>query len=358
MHGGNVELLAPRYGFDAAEVLDFSANINPYGPPPELKRILDQSWKDISRYPDPQSVRLRKTLAQWHGVAPENIVAANGASELIYWIARLGNSSKTAVFAPAFTEYAAATAAAGGRADNIPANEENGFRHDFTNQGAGADLVYIGNPNNPTGNVYEGSLLQSWIERHLKARPQAVIAVDESFLPFLELESSISLARFAAQKPGVIVLRSLTKILSIPGLRLGYSIAHPELSKKLSSLMPSWRVNSIAQKCGEALFSCTQFLNDSVRALKTGREQLARELRGMAGLKVFDSSVNFLLVKLNPGTPGASTVTEVLAQRGVLVRPCDDFAGLEKDRFVRLAVRKPDENTRLVKYLKEILFRG
>ena len=115
MHGGNVELLAPQYGFEVQDVLDFSANINPYGPPPGTRELLAQSWPDIARYPDPHSTQLRAALARWHDVAPENITVANGASELIYWIARLFSTPQALILGPAFTEYADAVQSAHGK---------------------------------------------------------------------------------------------------------------------------------------------------------------------------------------------------------------------------------------------------
>ncbi len=362
MHGGNVELLAPQYGFDVDEVIDFSANINPYGPPPELKRVLDESWKEISRYPDPQSSGLRKALAEHHGVEMENITVGNGASELIYWISRLFSFPKAVVLSPAFTEYAVAVSLAGGQVRYVLSDEENDFRHEFSLENLMCldlpNLVFVGNPNNPTGNSYASSTIQHWIERQLKVSPDTVFVIDESFLPFVGRETEFSLIPFAAVNAKVIILRSMTKIFSIPGLRLGYSIAHPDLTLKLSALMPTWRVNILAQRCGEVLFNNSIFLNNSVSALIKSREELTRALMDIQQLKVFGSSANFLLLKLLSEQPEAGVLVDKLARGGLVTRLCDDFRGLEKGRFLRIAVRKPDENERLVKKFRGLLADG
>ena len=362
-HGGNVELLAPQYGLQVEDVLDFSANINPYGPPPGTFEILSQSWQDISRYPDPHCTQLKLALALWHNVQPENITAANGAAELIYWIARLFPAPRALVLGPTFTEYADAVESADGSVKYEFSQESDGFRHDFDHiKNAPEDpvrLVFIANPNNPTGTFHEPFLLKKWIlqtlsdfaRAGLKSAPTVII--DESFLPFTGAgPESLSLAAFAAQTPGVILLRSMTKIFSIPGLRLGYYIAHSQTAKNLENLMPPWRVNILAQRFGEKISSFSQFLNNSRKMIETHRNDLIRNLRELTPLKVFDSTANFILIKLLAPDKSSTWLTNALAKKGILIRSCNDFMGLEKNKFIRIAVRRPEENKVLVEALQ------
>ncbi len=359
MHGGNVELLAPQYGFQVGDVLDFSANINPYGPPPGTRDLLSQRWQDIARYPDPHSTHLRAVLARWHNVQTKNITVANGASELIYWIARLFHAPKALVLGPTFTEYSIAVQSADGDTQYEFAKGKDGFRHVFKNVKIGSDnrinLVFVGNPNNPTGTMEDAASLQKWIKQSLSRSPNTLFVIDESFLPFAGPES-LSLAPFAVETPGVIILRSMTKIFSIPGLRLGYAVSQIETAKKLERLMPTWRVNILAQRFGEEMFSFAQFINHSRIMLESHRNDLIGNLRALPHLKAFDSAANFVLIKMLAAGMDAVSLASALAKKGILVRSCNDFAGLEKGKFIRVAVRKPEENKILVQALKEQLF--
>lgn len=353
-HGGNVELLAPQYGLEVKDLLDFSANINPYGPPPGTKELFGRFWQEISRYPDPHSTHLRSALSFLHQVDPATVCVANGASELIYWIARLWHMPKALIFGPTFTEYAAAVLSAKGSIHYEFAGEQDGFRHRFPEDIGQANLVFVGNPNNPTGNLYTAQQLQTWVQQVQSKNPDTFFVIDESFLAFQGNESQLSLVQYAVTMPAVIVLRSLTKIFSVPGLRLGYMISHPELARALEKLMPTWRVNILAQRFGEKISSYSQFLERSRSALKDHREEFLSDLRQVPGLKIFDSAANFFLVKFLSLNLKSSEVTDRLAGRGILVRCCDDFEGLEKERFIRLAVRKPDQNKIVAQAIREI----
>lgn len=359
MHGGNVQILAPHYGFGIEQVIDFSVNLNPLGSPPEAQEIFKESWKELSQYPDPNSTRLRAALSEWHDVSPDNLIAGNGASELIYWVTRIFSPPKALILAPTFSEYSRAVVSAGGAVAYKIAKEENEFAHLLTeesNDGQSQfNIVFICNPNNPTGTLFSKSCLEKWMEQCLHKYPKTLFVIDESFLPFVGEEEKYSLIPQTTRTDSIIVLRSLTKIFSVPALRLGYAVSHLNMIQRLQQLMPPWNVNIFAQRFGERIFSYAQFIKQSVAYLQSVRDDLARQLRNLPGIKLFDSAANFFLIKLQPEQISASKLTDQLAQRGILVRPCDDFVGLEKERFIRIAIRKQEENNYLVKVLKELL---
>jgi len=358
MHGGNVELLAPRYGFKADEIIDFSVNINPMGIPAEAQEVLEESCTKVTRYPDPDSIRLREVLARWHKVNPENIAVGNGASELIVWLARLFPSKSVLILAPTFSEYSKAVRSSGGNVEYEIADEKMEFRHGFKNHANGgfrnAEMVFMCNPNNPTGTLYQRTLLEDWIGDALIKSPGTHFVIDESFLPFVE-EERYSLVPLSVRTSQVIILRSMTKIFSVPGLRLGYVIAGSGVIEKLDRSMPTWRINILAQRFGERIFSYSEFLIRSVQNLKTVREEFFKQLSQIREIKVFNSSVNFFLIKLLLKNMNSAELTDRLAQKGILVRACDDFVGLQKDRFIRIAVRQSEENKHLTSCLREIL---
>jgi threonine-phosphate decarboxylase len=378
MHGGNVEYLAPKYGFGIHEILDFSANMNPWGPPAKIKELLLESWKDISRYPDIESTRLRSALARLHQAYPENIVPANGISELIYWAVRFAEPGKALILAPAFSEYVQAVKSSGRTVEyDIVTNngivrspmcgtaiqkfsleqsqEISTSLHDWYDNAEPFSIVFIANPSNPCGQLYSAELLESQIKKWISWNPRTLFVIDEAFLTFVPNPDQHTLAGFALKTPQVIVLRSLTKILSIPGLRLGYAVAHSATAAKLDQLMPAWRVNIIAQKIGEKILTFSNFIKESVVLLEQVRNNFIKHLRSFQEFEVFDSAANFILIRIQSRSWDASQLTDAAGKRGILIRNCDDFVGLEKGRYIRLAVRKPEENRRLITMFKEIL---
>jgi len=296
-------------------------------------------------------------LSAWEKVREGEITVANGVSELISWIPRLKQNIKTLILAPTFTEYEKSINSAFGLVHLKFALEEDLFQHSFEIEEWGDwdfNLVFISNPNNPTGNLYDRKKLEKWIEFYLKRSPETLFVCDESFLPFVNGGRNCSLNSFAVKRPGVIVLHSLTKLFSVPGLRLGTAVAHQKTIQKIESLLPTWRVNSLAQKFGESLLEYADFVEDSIQNIDLNRNELVQKIMDLRGVKVFPAFANFILIRL-PQNISAKLLTEFLAKKGLFIRLCNDFKGLEKDRFIRLAVRKKEENEILIEGFKEYL---
>ncbi|MBI2119881.1 MAG: aminotransferase class I/II-fold pyridoxal phosphate-dependent enzyme [Elusimicrobia bacterium] len=357
-HGGNVQVLGPEVGYPIDQLLDFSANINPFGPPENVETILKESFNEIAFYPDPNYGKLRSAIANFHNLEKENIAVANGASELIFWAARFFSNPFALIFAPSFTEYTAAVKSCFGELQYECAKEGTNFQHSFDQElpDLKTNLIFLANPNNPTGHLTSAKTLMNWIERHVPKYGKHLVICDESFMPFIQNDLEHSLIPYALRDSRILILRSLTKILSIPGLRLGYCVGSKEIIEKFNSLMPTWRVNIFAQKIGEKIKDFEKFMIDSSRMLALLKNNLIKDLQLNPFLKIFKSSTNFLLVKiLNPKFK-SSELTESLLKKGILIRSCNDFFGLEQDQYLRIAVRKENENNRLLDKLKEIFY--
>lgn len=357
-HGGNVTHLSERYGLRVEKVLDFSANVNPYGPPPEAMEMLRRALSDINRYPDPEHKKLRGSFARQHGVEAENLAVGNGSTELIYACARLFPSPKAWIFAPAFTEYARAVLSAGGAVSYLVSVEDRDFFYDFdrttVESVTDAELIFIANPNNPTGTLYENDVLWKWVEKVHEINHKAHFVLDEAFLPFTDDQSQTSLIPFAVEFPRVVVLRSPTKLYGIAGLRLGYAVGHAQTLRKLENMMPPWRVNVLAQCFGEHVAYYDAYAAHSREMLLRARKRLIEKMRLIPALKSFNSAANFILAKIQTRNMNSSELAEHLARKGIFIRVCDDFVGLEHGRFFRVAVRKPEDNEQLVNALKEV----
>lgn len=354
-HGGRLEQFARAYGHSPETVLDFSTNTNLLQDLAPIREILKRSLKAAFVYPDPDYSRLKEALAQRHGVLPENILPANGSTELLYLIARSREQRRALILAPAFSEYEAAC-----RTEAFEVVFENALeRDDFVFwrpeliaavSAAKPAVVFVGNPNNPTGRLSA----KDWLERLALAceRRSVLLVIDEAFMDFVPEASGRSFAQKAARSSHLVVLRSLTKFFCIPGLRIGYAIGHARLIDTLARFQPTWSVNGLAQEMAIGLL---KDLSTNRGGLPEARSQFQEALRALAGVKVFPSDVNFFLCRLDESVFNGRGFAQELGRRGLLVRFCSDFRGLEKGGFVRLAVRSPSDNARLVETFREAL---
>ncbi len=326
-----------------AGVIDFSASINPYAPPPGLRRALAAA--DLRSYPDPFAGSLATQLASTHNLRPGHLLVGNGASELIFLIARalLGPGSRTVVVGPAFGEYAYASALTGAEVVTYLAPEPAGFVPELAeltrllNRTRPA-LVWAANPANPTGIYLPEGPFKATLDAF-----EGVLVIDEAFRSFVSgpwpSEALLNTGR-------VILLRSLTKDFGLAGLRLGYLLGPPEIVDRVRAHQPPWSVNALAQAAGEFILTRTDFI-DACRSRLTRRRQELRRALERLGLRVSDSAANFLLVR----TGAATACTEFLLERhGILVRDCTSF-GLPD--YIRVAVRRRPENRRLVAALTD-----
>ncbi len=341
-----------------AEVLDFSADLNPLGPPPGLELVLREALQEITVYPEPTYRNLREALARAEGVEPEQILPGNGTAELIHLVTRWRRAALAAVVVPTFTEYERAVRADGGEVLPLHLREEEDFdpsrlRADAALGPEEAQLGFICNPNNPTGRLWPAEELRRRLEEFHRAGMDVV--VDEAYMDFVRDEGRYSAVDWIKEFPQLIVLRSLTKSFAVPGLRIGYGVASAERVGALAQLQPPWPVNGPAALAGQWLAGQQRFLDRCRRELAAIREQMESRLRELPGVRLFPSDCNFFLCRLTRAGRSAADLAAALADRGILIRVCDDFTGLERGRFFRVAVRTPEENDRLLAALRVAL---
>ncbi|MBI3322724.1 MAG: threonine-phosphate decarboxylase, partial [Candidatus Omnitrophica bacterium] len=358
-HGGNIWAAMRQSGLPPDRMIDFSVDLNPLGPPPCVRTLIGRHLEDLQRYPDPDAQPLREAIAAFHDIAPDTILPGNGAAELIWLVARLRPIAKAVIVVPTFSEYGWAVEHSGASVvEEVVADEDRRFELDMSAQAwdeklAGADVVFLCNPNNPTGAVVrrdEVLRLAQWCRQH-----GALFVVDECFVDFAEHPEQVSILPDALREDHVVVLRSLTKSFAVPGLRLGYLAAHEHLVRALRALQPPWPLNTFALAVGEQLVKETAYLQQSRRMTARWREEFRRLLQTVPSLTVFPSHTNFLLCGLQTAQRTSADLARRLAAQGLLIRTCDDFHGLAPGRFIRLAVRIPEDNARLVHALREVM---
>lgn len=354
-HGGNLEKAACKYGYPIDAFTDFSVNINPLGRPPALIQVLQQGLSKIGRYPDPGYQRGADELGRYLGVPAESVLLCNGGMEAIDLVARAFQPQVGIVLEPTFVEYRRMAVNAGMQVVKVyrqPVAGQNDLGEQIEKAcqtGSLAPvsrsrkvLVFVCNPNNPTGDIMDISFL-----RRL-AGDSRLLAVDEAFMDFVG-ETDLSLRSAASRSQHTVVMGSLTKILHIPGLRLGYIVAHPLSIAKLKKIQVPWSVNALAQSVAENInkLGLDEFLAQTRETVAMERKFLCTELAKHNWLKVFPSVVNYLLVRVRPDQAPGEDLVCYLGNRGILVRDCSNFTGLDQGYF-RIGIKSRKENDQLV----------
>ena len=328
----------------ATDWLDFSSNVNPFGPSP---RIWDAMRAvPIGQHPDPRATPLREVLAAIENVSARRVIVGNGSVELIYHlaVAYLRAGDRVLVVAPTFGEYAAAAAIMGAPVVFYRTRAEVDFEIDLDALLAEARachprLIFLCNPNNPTGKY----LPREVVEKILGACPETLVVLDEAFVRFA---SNAWTSRELLGFDNLLVLRSLTKDYALTGLRVGYAIGSPDVIQAIEKVQPPWSVNTLAQVAAIAALRDEKHLRDSLATLAHAKDEFVRDLTRL-GWRVIPSATNFFLVQ----APSASELARQLRERKIVVRDGTPF-GLPT--FVRIATRKPEENTRLVSALEKL----
>ena len=340
-HGGNLQRLALAAGKPAGEILDFSANINPLGPPEWLRPLISAHVGGLVHYPDPACTALVGAFAARFGVAAEEVLMGNGSTELLYLLPGVLGKARALIPVPAYVDYERAAALAGLAVEHLPLEEARDFVPDpaaLEKALRGDELLLLGSPNNPTGRSVPAAALRELAQSH----PRTAFVIDEAFADFTAAEGLL-----AGKRPeNLIILRSLTKFYAIPGLRLGGVVAAPAIIRRLRERMPPWSVNTLAQAVGAAALADHDYGERTRRFVRERREELQQALAALPGLTVFPGEANYLLLRIDGGPLAAPALAERLLAGGIAIRACDNFAGLDR-RFFRVAVRTGEENGRL-----------
>ena len=385
-HGGDI--------YERPGVLDFSANINPYGPPEKVREAMRDSIERANDYPDPYCRKLREKTALSKGVPEDLVLFGNGAAELIYQFAYALPKGKAAlIVSPTFCEYEAALRAAGVYARHFLLPSGNGFVPDemwigelvkrisksrsaeetvskdgitqkrldkngitgenIVQRGVPENVipegeigaVFLCSPNNPTGIMLPPESLKRIADTGVR------VFCDLSFMDFSDKKEFYDIPALIKAYSNLVFLFSFTKSFAIPGIRLGYAVCSDrDFLERMSEKAQCWNVSVIAQAAGIAALDCGEWLEESVEKIKAEREYLFMEL-GDCGLKIYESCANFLLLY------SEKNLVRALAEKGIQVRDCSDYAGLSEG-FFRTAVRKREENERLIRAVREILAEG
>lgn len=392
-HGGNRIAIARRLGCRPEQLLEASASLVPFGPPACLRRALRgavggteampgpisalaplvsglaalrvpgapraASFSQLRDYPDRDYGALRQVIAAHHGLDPAAVLPGNGAAELFTWVARDAAAAGVSLLpSPGFADYRRALACWGGiwRSLPLPMHWDGAFPQPFPLSADACDglagTLWITNPHNPTGQLWSRRSLEPLLERF------ALVIADEAFLPLVPGGEAQSLVPLLAAHPNLVVIRSLTKLFAIAGLRLGYALADPVRLAHWASWRDPWPVNGLAALAGEVLLGDGPALERWLARVQgwvaAEGPWLADQLAAVTGLVPLPSATNFLLVRGELGGQPLSLEPLRLAlqeRHRILVRDCRSFEGLGED-WLRIALLDGAGNRRLLRAIR------
>ncbi|MBD2100486.1 threonine-phosphate decarboxylase CobD [Leptolyngbya sp. FACHB-261] len=356
-HGGNLQWAAHLAKCAPEDLLDFSSSINPLGPPASALAALQAGLTALKAYPDPAYRRFREAVAAYHQLpSPDWVLPGNGAAELLTWAARdLSSLDAVGLVVPAFGDYERALRSAfSGSKPNLvrlpldfKVTEQLPDFAPLQTQGPRTKVgLLLNNPHNPTGWLFQRSSLEPWLSQ------LAQVVVDEAFMDFLPPELDQSWVAQVLHYPNLVVIRSLTKFYSLPGLRIGYAIAQPETLRRWQQWRDPWPVNCLAERVTEAVLQDYSFQQQTLHWLPQARAELQQSLDALPGFKTFRGRANFLLVQSEQPVPALQR--RLVQQYRLIIRDCLSFPELGAHYF-RVAVRTQPENQRLTAALNDLL---
>jgi threonine-phosphate decarboxylase len=354
-HGGDPASAFMRLGISERPVVDFSININPLGPPPDILAQWQDWHRDIGQYPTATAEPIKRFYEKQWAVSPDSVLPGNGSVSLMYLVLRALQLQRLAIVSPSFYDYARAAHAVGTKTIIHALSPDNGFAPlspmSLSKALDTSDGLMLGHPNNPTGTLHSHSELSDLARRH----PDKWILVDEAFIQFVDEYETKTLLIGHSLPENILIFHSLTKFYALPGLRLGAVIGHPGTIENLRRCQEPWAVNRIAERAAEALLNVASYEAETRQWIKNERHRLIPKLQNTESLCIFVPTANFVLAQWR-ATDNLDDLLRGLLEAGYHVRDCRNFAGLEQNYF-RFAIRDSVENDKLIRTMTELAAR-
>lgn len=351
LHGGNIYKLKRETGI---EVIDYSANINPFGLSDKLKKGIIENLYVLEKYPDPEYISMKKIIADYNKVEIDNIIVGNGATEIMFLYAKSLKPKKVLIVSPTFAEYERALKSTNCHVEYFQLKEDEDFILNIPRLKKTLDETYdllvICNPNNPTGKFIKKNILDD-LAKFCMIKDTKIL-LDEAFIEFVEGNLSQSILEY--KNKNVFIVRALTKFFAIPGLRLGYGITFDKkLKEKIESSREPWSINAIAELATKILLEDNEYIEKSENWIRIEKEYMYKKLSSIKGIKTYKTETNFILVKLiNDMKIGEFRQKMILL--GVLVRNASNFNYLD-DSYFRLAIKDRINNIKVLGCIEDAI---
>ncbi len=349
--GKPISEVAREFGLDEAAIVKLASNENPLGMPACAKAAMQQAFDELARYPDANGFDLKAAIAAKFDVPADWITLGNGSNDILELAARaLVKADESVVYSQySFAVYPLATQAVGARAIVVPATD---FGHDLDAMAAAiaADtkLVFVANPNNPTGTFIDGERIAAFLA---KVPPQVVVVLDEAYTEYLPADKRYDALGWVRSHPNLIVSRTFSKAYGLAGLRVGFGIAQPALTDLLNRIRQPFNVNSLAQAAAVAALGDEDYLRRSADLNADGYRQITAAF-GAMDIEFVPSYGNFMLFRAGSDDAAGARVNLALLRRGIIVRPVGNY-GLPQ--WLRVSIGLPHENAAFIDALKAVL---
>ncbi|CAN7236715.1 histidinol-phosphate transaminase [Cupriavidus necator] len=349
--GKPISEVAREFGLDEAGIVKLASNENPLGMPESARRAVADAVAELGRYPDSNGFALKGALSARFGVPADWLTLGNGSNDILELAAHaLVEPGQSIVYAEySFAVYALATQEIGARAIEVPARD---YGHDLEAMAAAiapdTRLVFIANPNNPTGTFVPAAQIEAFLQR---VPASVVVVLDEAYNEYLDADQQYDSLAWVRRYPNLMVSRTFSKAYGLAGLRIGYAVAQPELSDLLNRIRQPFNVNSVAQAAAIAALGDADFLRRSAELNRAGKRQLTDAFNRL-GLDYVPSSGNFVMVRVGDDDDAGARVNLALLKQGVIVRPVGNY---NLPRWLRVTIGLAEENAAFIAALERAL---
>jgi histidinol-phosphate aminotransferase len=349
--GKPISEVAREFGLDEAKIVKLASNENPLGMPESAKQAMLHAMAELARYPDSNGFDLKKAITSKYDVPADWITLGNGSNDILELSAHaFVQPGQSVVFSEySFAVYPLATQAVGGRAIVVPSKD---FGHDLPAMAKAiapdTKLVFIANPNNPTGTFVPGAEIEAFLKQ---VPPNVVVVLDQAYDEYLAPELQYDAVAWVRRYPNLIVSRTMSKAYGLAGLRIGFGIAQPAITDLLNRIRQPFNVNAMAQAAAVAALNDKAFLAQSAKVNADGYRQLTQAFEEM-GLEYIPSYGNFILFKVGDDDGAGARVNLALLKQGIIVRPVGNY-GMPK--YLRVTIGLPEENNAFLAALKQAL---
>ena len=354
-HGGNKEQLAQTIGCSVDDIIDMSSNLNPLGPPERIERAIVNNLNKIRSLPHPDAISMRQGFARFHGIDPDQVVAGNGTTWFIYTLPKALGAKTALIAGPTYSDYKDACDMHGIKTAHCFSRPDDSFQMDIdrlSQNVKNTDLVFLCNPNNPTGTLLSREKILWLLKRH----PDTFFLVDESYLPFVDQAETCSMVS-SMENDNCVVLSSMSKIFRIPGLRTGFLSGSTSVCERIMEYYQPWSVNALAQAVITDIFENQEdiavFYQKTRDYIQIEKQMFLDQIQHVKGLFCYPTTTYFILAELKQGM-GSRSFCDRIGRERVLIRDCSNFSGLN-DSFVRFSLKDRDQNTLLSDLIKKAM---
>lgn len=348
-HGSDLEKIEQYYGIKKEEITSFSANVNPLGISPALRRSLSEKIDAITTYPDRDYVTLRRCIAEYAGTDYENIIVGNGSTELISLFIQIEHPGKAIVIGPTYSEYEREISLGGGTTLYYPLKESDGFllnTADFISYlKDDIDLLVLCNPNNPTSTCITNKSMRVILDA---CKQHGIyVMIDETYVEFADQMNQITSVPLTNYYNNLIILRGTSKFFAAPGLRLGYAITgNRDLIKTINTRKNPWTINSLAVIAGEIMFQDEEYIRETKALISSERKRMYELFEKREDFRVYQPTANFMLVKILRNELTSQDLFDRAIRRRMMIRDCSTFPFLD-DKYIRFCFMEPEKNDEL-----------